>query len=310
MTNCRWRQTKLQSYYFDTLTVLTDHKEKIMELYKTKEGFDAIVVPELSEEEKALPYSKFYTEYPLFPPGPLQMQILNAGPIAVDDAIPVEKWLDWLSVTGYPKVVYGYTMMPDGSGFYIEYSTTAPTWQGKWRRWYGNWYNQHPAELPEGRGNLRYKIWNPVDHWDHRYVNGKNDDEGIWSLETLDIGRTGDPSKGMPAVSHRIDLTKYGLSKEKIAELEAADCRVEAFYEEFDEPGHHLVLRFSRPCPLGGRESINCEWMGYYPKDGKIVRDENTRVDETYLKNVIMHNTIERAHLAQVLPDLYEEMNS
>lgn len=264
-----------------------------------------IRVPELSPEEKALPYARFYTDYPLYPPGPLQQQILNAGPMDVKDAIPVERWLDWLSPTGYPNVVYGYTMMPDGSGFYIEYSTTAPTWQGKWRRWYGKWYNQHPAELPEGRGNLRYKLWNPVDHWDHRFVNGVDDKDGVWSLETLDIGAGGDPSRGIAAVSHSIDLLEYGLTPEKKQELEAADCRVEACWEEFDGPGHHLVLRFSRPCPQGGRESLNCEWMGYWAKDGRIIRDEDTPVDETYLKNVLIHNTIERAHLAQVLPELY-----
>ena len=89
-------------------------------------------------------------------------------------------------------------------------------------------------------------------------------------------------------------------------ELLAADCRAEACWEEFEGPGHHLVLRFSRPCPLGGRESINREWIGYYAKDGRILRDEETPVDETYLKNVLTHNTIERAHLYQVLPDLYE----
>ena len=110
----------------------------------------------------------------------------------------------------------------------------------------------------------------------------------------------------MPAVSHKINLREYGLSEEKERELLAADCRVEAVYEEFDEPGHHLVLRFSRPCPLGGRESMNCEWMGYMPKEGKIVRDPETKVDETYLRNVLAHNTIERQHLLDVLPDLYE----
>ena len=109
-----------------------------------------------------------------------------------------------------------------------------------------------------------------------------------------------------PAVSHSIDLREYGLSEERYQELLAADCRAEACWEEFEGPGHHLVLRFSRPCPLGGRESINCEWIGYYAKDGRILRDEETPVDETYLKNVLTHNTIERAHLYQVLPDLYE----
>lgn len=263
-------------------------------------------VPELSPEEKALPYSRFYTDYPLYKPNPLLQQILDAGPMDVKDAIPVDRWLDWLSTTGYPDVVYGYTMMPDGSGFYIEYSTTAPTWQGTWRRWYGNWYNRYSKNMPEGRGNLRYKIWNPLDHWDHKFINGENDKDGVWSVETLDLGKCGDPSKGIAAVSHKINLLEYGLSPEKLKELEDADCRVEACWEEFDGPGHHLVLRFSRPCPLGGRESINCEWMGYYAIDGKSLRDTDTPVDEAYLKNVLTHNTIERTHLAQVLPDLYE----
>lgn len=272
----------------------------------TGKGIPHIKVPELSPEEKALPSSRFYTDYPLYPPNPLQQQILDAGPMDVKDAIPIEHWLDWLTVSGYRNVMYGYTMMPDGSGFYIEYSVNPPTWQSAWRRWYGKWYNQHSKSMPADKGNLRYKIWNPLDHWDHRFVNGKDDKDGVWSLETLDLGAGGDPSKGIAAISHNIDLLEYGLSPEKKKELEDADCRVEACWEEFDGPGHHLVLRFSRPCPQGGRESINCEWMGYWAKDGKIIRDEETPVDETYLRNVIIHNTIERAHLLQVLPDLYE----
>ncbi|MCD8008111.1 MAG: hypothetical protein LUF68_04145 [Clostridiales bacterium] len=273
----------------------------------TNDGMPYLKVPELSEEEKKLPSSRFYTDYKLYPPGPLQQQILSAGPIPVEDAIPIEHWLDHLQIHGYPKAVYGYTMMPGGYGFYIEYSVSPVTWQGKWRRWYGKWYNQHSKNMPEGRGNLRYKIWNPVDHWDHNFVNGVDDKDGVWSMETLDLGATGDPSKGIGAVSHNIDLRDYGLSEERYDALVAADCRPDACWEEFENsPGHHLVLRFSRPCPLGGRESINCEWMGFYAKDGKIVRDEATPVDETYLRNVITHNTIERQHLYQVLPDLYE----
>ena len=272
----------------------------------TNDGIPYIQVPELLPEEKEMPLARFYTDYRLYPPGPLQQQILNAGPIALEDAIPVERWLDHLTVSGYPKVCYGYTMMPDGSGFYIEYSVSPVTWQGKWRRWYGGFYNHYSKSMTEGMGNLRYKLWNPIDHWDHKFVNGENDKDGVWSLETLDLGETGDPRKGIAAISHNFDLREYGLSEERYEELAAHDCRAEGCYEEFDGPGHHLVLRFSRPCPLGGRESINCEWMGYYPKDGKIVRDPDTPVDETYLRNVIIHNTIERQHLYEVLPDLYE----
>lgn len=272
----------------------------------TNDGMPYIQVPELSPEEKAQPASRFITDYKLYPPAPVLQQIVDAGPIAKEDAIPIENWLDHLQIHGYPKCVYGYTMMPDGSGFYIEYSVSPVTWQGKWRRWYGKWYNHHAKSMKPEQGNLRYKIWNPLDHWDHHFVNGTDDKEGVWSLETLDLGETGDASKGIPAVSHNIDLRDYGLSEERYEALLAADCKADACWEEFDGPGHHLVLRFSRPCPLGGRESINCEWMGYWAKDGKIVRDEETPVDETYLKNVLLHNTIERQHLYQVLPDLYE----
>ena len=181
-----------------------------------------IKVPELSPEELALPSSRFYTDYPLKPPGPLQTMLLENGPIPAEKAIPIEHWLDWLSPTGYPDVVYGYTMMPDGSGFYIEYSVTPPTWNGKWRRWYGNWYNHYSKNMPAGKGNLRYKIWNPCDHWDHKFVNGENDRDGVWSIETLDLGASGDPSKGMPAVSHKINLREYGLSEAKEKELMVA----------------------------------------------------------------------------------------
>jgi hypothetical protein len=233
--------------------------------------------------------------------------VLDAGPMDPADAIPAQDWLSLLQVTGYRKIVYGYCMMPDGSGFYIEYSTTPPDWDPAWRRWYGPWMNFKAGDGARPHGNLRYKLWMPADHWDHEYVNGRDAADGIRSVETLDLGASGDPSSGLASIVHDLDLAEYGLTPERAAELSAHGCRASACWEEFDGPGHHLVLRFSRPWPLGGVENINCEGIGYWARDGQIVRDESTPVDETYLKNVLTHNTVERAHLAQVLPALYEE---
>lgn len=115
-----------------------------------------------------------------------------------------------------------------------------------------------------------------------------------------------DPRTGIAAVSHKIDLTEYGLGRDFLQEMEENNCRADASWEEFDGPGHHLVLRFSRPCPLGGRENFNCEWLGWYAKDGQLIRDTRTPVSEELLRNILIHNTVERAHLLQVLPDLYE----
>lgn len=262
-------------------------------------------VPALTPEEKKLPYARFYEDYPLHKPSPLLEQLLSAGPMRPEKAIRAENWLELLTVKGYRDVVYGYCLMEDGSGFTIEYSVSPPGWKSEYRRWFGQWVNHRsPAMVPE-QGSLRYKLWNPLDHWDHRFVNGKDDKDGIWSMETLDLGKGGDASQGVGAVSHNIDLREYGLTAQQEQALIKAGCRASACYEEFEGPGHHLVLRFSRPCPLGGTESINCEWMGYYPKNGRILRDPETPVTEEYLRNVLLHNTVERAHLYEVLPDLW-----
>lgn len=268
---------------------------------------NSYIVPELSQEEKKLSIVKFYEKYPLYKPDPLRQQILNHGPMKSDKAITAENWLNLLQTDSTPEIVYGYCMMPDGSGYYIEYSITPSTMKGGMRQWYGKWYNQRPKSVPEKYGNLRYKLWNPLDHWDHHFVNGVDDKDGVWSLETLDMGKSGGGKYGVPAISHNIELAEYGLTKEKAAKLKEAGCRVSACWEEFEGPGHHLVLRFSRPSVYGGMENLNCEWIGYWANNGKIIRDENTSVDETYLKNVLVHNTVERIHLSQILPDLYEE---
>jgi hypothetical protein len=273
-------------------------------------GHDTYKVPELSEEEHKKPLARFYTDYPLHLPSPLERQLLEAGPIDSDDAIPAEDWLSLVDRNIYELPAYGYCMMPDGSGFYIQYSTTDETWDPAWRRWYGPWMNYKKEGVDYPDGNLRYKIWMPADHFDHEYVNGKDAADGIRSVETLDLGATGDPRQGMPSINHDIDLRNYGLTEERQAALTAAGIRLTAVWEEFDGPGHHLVLRMSRPGPLGGTENINCEWIGWWAKDGQIVRDEDTPVDETYLKNVLAHNTVERAHLVQVLPDLYAEYHN
>ncbi len=188
----------------------------------------------------------------------------------------------------------------------FDTKVTPVTWNPKWRRWYGQFYNHYSKSMNASTGNLRYKIWNPLEHWDHHFVNGEDDRDGVWSRETLLMKEGTDPRTGIAAVSHKIDLTEYGLGRDFLQEMEENNCRADASWEEFDGPGHHLVLRFSRPCPLGGRENFNCEWLGWYAKDGQLIRDTRTPVSEELLRNILIHNTVERAHLLQVLPDLYE----
>ncbi|MDR1801447.1 MAG: hypothetical protein LBQ95_06385 [Lachnospiraceae bacterium] len=263
--------------------------------------------PDLTPEEKRLPLAKYFEKYPLLKLPPMQRQLLDAGPIDPADAITAENWLDSLQINGYWKANFGYCMMPDGSGYYVEYSVTAPNSpvKGEMNAWFVNWINFKSKGMAEGQGNLRYKLWCHPDHWDHAYVNGKDKKDGVWSFGTLNMGKTG-AKNGSAEIAYEINLRDYGLSQEREDELKAAGCSFRASYEEV-EGGGHLALSFNRPCIYGGTEHFKREWIGYTAKDGKIVRVPGTPCSEEYLKDVLIHNIVEHTHTQRFLPELYAE---
>lgn len=261
----------------------------------------------LSPEEKRLPLAKYYEEYPLYKLPPLQQQVLDAGPMDPKDALPVENWLDLLQPPGvYRHVNLGYCMLPDGAGCYTEY-TVVPEIPGYMKKWFMNFINYRSKNMPADQGNLRYKLWCPIDHWDRGFVNGVDGKDGTWSIGSLDLGESERHAHAKEFI-HMIDLRQYGLTEERQRKLEEMGCRITAGWEDFEgEPGHHLWLHIDRPCPFGGVEMIGYEWLGYYAKDGKIIRDASTPVNEKMLKNILTHNIVEHLHLPQFLPDLYAE---
>ena len=273
--------------------------------------------PKLLPGEEKLTFAKYY-DLPLHSPGPLQQQILDAGPIEPKLAIKVENWMDLLKPTGYNPAEYGYCMMEDGTGYIAMYSVYPEGTEPKMLAWWFHWINV-PAKSqplgPTGLDNLRYKIWLPLDHIGHGYVNGKDKSDGIWTVESLDLGH----GEGkVYTVRHPVNLKEYGLTDEKEKELKDAGCWVDSAYETFHTvdpehkrlPGTHLMLTLSRPCPTGGMEKITREWIGYGLRDGKIWRDESTPEEmlcEEYLEKVMIHATVEAQHLSQFLPELYAE---
>jgi hypothetical protein len=273
--------------------------------------------PRLLPGEEKLSMAKYY-KLPLYPPAPLQQQILDAGPMDSKLAIKAENWMDLLKPTGYNPIEYGYCMMGDSSGYIAMYSVYPNNCEPKMLAWWFHWLNIPPHNQPlgpTGLDNVKYKIWCPPDHIGHGYVNGKDKWDGIWTVESLDLGQ-GDEK--VYTVRHPINLKEYGLTEEKENELKAAGCWVDAAYETFHTvdpehrqlPGTHLMLTLSRPCPIGGMEKITREWIGYGVKDGKVWRDESTSADmlsEEYLHKVMVHATVEAQQLSKFLPELYAE---
>lgn len=260
----------------------------------------------LFPEEEKMPLAKYFYNYEVKMPTPLEMQIINAGPMKLEDAILPENFTDLLKPTGYDKVEMGYCMFPDGSGYVATYRVRPPHISGEMERWYRNWRNLKSRSMVPGHGNLRYKIWLPADHFDHYYVNWIDGTDGVFTTESLDLGE-GD--RLYNTIRHQFDVRDFGVTEEQLQELKDADINFngKGSWESFDEPGSHLCLSITRPCPWGGVETRSREWIGWRPVNGKLVRDESTYCTEEYLRKVVIHTLVEWNHLYTFLPDLYAE---
>ncbi|MDR1801259.1 MAG: hypothetical protein LBQ95_05435 [Lachnospiraceae bacterium] len=265
-------------------------------------------LPELFPEEKAMPLSKYYYDYPMRDLDEELKSIVLGKPMDYTLAVPADRFVDWLKPCGeYEAVENGYCMFPDGSGYICTYTKIPESIEPKKLFWYLNWLNVYPKSAKYGRGNLRYKIWNPADHWDHYFVNWKDPSEGIFTTESLDMGE-GD--RKYNTIRHKFNLRNYGLTNEKIEQIKASGANVNELsdWESFDEPGSHLTLGQIRPNLDGGFERRSVEWIGYRPgPDGKAQRDPRTKCDEAYLRKVGYHTLIEWIHLFDFLNELYDE---
>lgn len=265
-------------------------------------------LPELFPEEKRMPLAKYYYDYPMKDlPEDLKEKIFGP-PMDPDDAVKAENFVSWLKPCGeYEKAENGYCMFPDGSGYICTYMPIPETVEMKKIFWYLNWLNIHSKSMAAEHGNLRYKIWNPADHWDHYFINWTDKSDGIHTTESLDMGE-GD--RKYNTIRHAFDLRPFGLTEEMIARLKASGCNVSetSDWESFDEPGAHLCMGQIRPRPEGGFERRSCEWIGWRPgKNGELIREQRTHCDEAYLRKVAYHTLIEWYHMMDFINDLYEE---
>lgn len=264
-------------------------------------------LPELFPEEKKMPLAKYYYDYPMKDlPEALKEEILRQ-PMDPADAVKPEDFLDWLQPCGkYLKHENGYCMFEDGSGYIATYMKIPAEVEPKRMFWYLKWLNVHSKSMVLGHGNLRYKIWNPADHFDHYFINWTDISDGIHTTESLDLGE-GD--RQYNTIRHNFNLRDHGLTDEKMAELKTSGCPVNEIgaWESFDEPGAHLTLGQIRPCPDGGHERRSVEWIGWRPSNGRLIREPRTHCDEAYLRKVAYHTLIEWHHLLEFINDLYEE---
>ena len=251
----------------------------------------------VSKEEKALPYYRFF-EKDLARISDEKLNLIEA-PQEVP-AVPFEERNLFLKGEDKNYCQLGYGIALDGTGFVCN-ETYMPGVRGEMLSWWFAWHSVG--------SDLRYKIWDPEDHYFARAdnvgyvcnpdvpVEQKTWDVNHYVLEDIGNGpgflllhfKSPEGFGYDPAIVG----TKYceGLVS-AIGDGSCAAAMTHKWYPYND--GVMLCSRF---------------WVGYGYVDGKVARvlPEGARVPVEAPRGLFAHNIKEFTNLASILAEVYEE---
>lgn len=255
---------------------------------------------ELTAAEKSKPYAKYFYQ-PMAPAPKATMDVLAKGPIDPSLALPIHERADILKPGNLPTEI-GYCMMADGSGF-VAMKTEMPGVTSEMINWWFYWH---------GLESLRYKIWDPDDHYAvhvpqkdlaRRLDMGLTTRQRNWGTTDVvdeDIG-TG------PVVLYISFMSPedYGYDMDQFRApnvLTAVSANLGLM-----EPRTPLATfsHVAREIP-GGLELRSRFWLGWHINDRKPVRVDDS-VPFELVKGLAHHCPKEYANLAAILPKVYGE---
>ena len=251
----------------------------------------------VSREEKSLPYYKFFER---------DMAAIPAEKIALIDkpseipAVTFDEKNLYLAGNDDDYCKVGYGNFDDGTGF-VANETYMPNVKGEMLSWWFAWHSVG--------SDLRYKIWDPEDH----YFARANNVEYVCNEK-------------IPVSQKTWGITHYVL-------------------EDVGAGPGFLELRFKRPADFGFDEKIigtaKCEslvcaagvgdcaavmchkwyshdngvmfcsrfWVGFTEVDGKIINalPDDAKVPLEVIRGLYAHNIKEFTNLAAILPEVYAE---
>ena len=267
--------------------------------------------PELTPEEEAKPYSKyFYKE--LTPPAPGALEKMEK-PMDPAKALPIEE-LNKMLDPGYHEVEAGWCALPQG-GLYVANLLKMHGVTVEMVDWWFGWH---------GLEDLRYKIWFPPGHFGvsmsdrHRAIvldpntPPKKKFQGITHYVLED---TNGPSVEKIAISFMtpedvgFDMDRF--KSPNIGTLVAANGSAKMLNPPPgipDQKSAAFMMHFVRETP-DGVEFRTRFWMGYHILNKKphYCLPKTAKLPEIVAKGLAMHNVEEYTNLASFLPQIYEE---
>lgn len=251
------------------------------------------------------PYARFFN--PKI--APLQQHVAEAllnGAVAHELMYPVEKVAELQSEDDWP-VENGYTQAPDGSLRVFCLTEMPGVTPAMWEWWFA-WHGSDPQ---------RYRLWHPKAHVHVGWQDGRDD-------LTHYVGRTSNIVEYLGAQRVKLAISfvppaSLGLDEQKLAERgEVAICGRGSFANSPVRTGwlvHHI-----RPVP-GGAEMRSRMWVGgsnvsLGDKPGPLGKavgfaaGQLSRIKVPNPAELLVHAAQEMAHLAAILPELYETFNN
>jgi hypothetical protein len=264
---------------------------------------------ELSAEEKAKPYSKYY--YMEFPRPPEMIELINnPRPVDPSRALPIQRLSDMLNPGALPTET-GYCVMPDGSGF-VALNHKMPGVTAEMIRWWFSWFISE---------DLRYKIWFPRDHFgteirdeDRRMLTDptvplerklQNPGPGHVAIESVGAGVARIHIDFMSPEDFGFDMSRY--HSPNVATTVCGNVVVPPAGPG-EPPEYVALLHFVRDMP-GGIDFRTRFWLGYQIVDKKpvLMLAPGAHMTEEACFGIYEHDVHEYSRLAGFLAKLYRE---
>ena len=251
----------------------------------------------VSKEEKSLSYYKFFER---------EMAAIPAEKIKILDApseveiVPFEDKNLFLKGEDKNFCQIGYGVASNGTGFVCN-ETYMPNVTGEMLDWWFAWHSVG--------SDLRYKIWDPEDHYFARADNAAyvcNPEVPVnqktWGVNHYIIEDVGSGPDFLKLCFKRpanfgYDEKIIGSAKcqSLVCAIGAGNCAAAMTHKWYAyKDGVKLVSRF---------------WIGYAEVDGKIIctLPEGVKVPVEVARGLFAHNIKEFSNLAAILPEVYAE---
>jgi len=257
---------------------------------------DKAVIPSVpvTEEEKAGPLYKYFTRTMIEADPAVYAAVQQpADPAKGISPLEMNKLFD----EGYLDLELGYCNLPDGTAM-LANKTFFP---GCTPEMFDFWFAWH------GVAGMRYKIWNPQQHYNVQTMNMDKAMDKSLSLKERYWDTTHDVFEDCGQGPQRIFInfrkpTDIGFDEAKWKDFKGTIVCAG------NEKSPTIMCHFMRPVE-GGCELRSRFWMGWHVIDGKPVKmiPDGFRMPLDGVKSLLMHNIKEFTNLASILPEVYNE---